>query len=327
VIAKNPQDVVAKNGRAEVLKAQGKLDDALRAYEDVIAKNPENIVARNGRAELLKAQGKLDDALRAYNEVIAKNPENIVARTGRAEVLKAQGKLDDALRAYDEVLAKNPQDVVAKNGRAEVLKAQGKLDDALRAYDDVIAKNPESIIARNGRASILLLSGKLQSKEIFAQLPSQVIQFSDWVLYHIGCIALITEGAYQSAVSKLRFGLENDQFPQDRPYFISALATALIFDKQFTEGLHLLESIQDTPDSAIATARNRILKAHALFEQKNREEGIRVLGHVSDNGYPMVGQAKAALEMRYLGNLAPADNLRLDAEIKDLEFRLLAMAA
>ncbi|HEY3568400.1 MAG TPA: tetratricopeptide repeat protein, partial [Thermoanaerobaculia bacterium] len=104
--------VEARNGRADVLKSQNRLDEALSAYESVIAEFPGDVVARNGRADVLKSQNRLDEALSAYKSVIAEFPGNVVARSGRAEVLKSQNRLDEALSAYESVIAEFPGDVV-----------------------------------------------------------------------------------------------------------------------------------------------------------------------------------------------------------------------
>lgn len=151
--------VVAKNTRAEILKAKRQFDDALAGFDEVISEDPENSFAKTGRAEVLKAQGRFDAALTAYSEVIRLHPENGVVRTGRAEVLKAQGQFDAALAAFDEVIDLHPKDVVAKNGRAEVLKAQGQFAAALSAYDEVIALHPEDVVAKAGRAEVLKAQG------------------------------------------------------------------------------------------------------------------------------------------------------------------------
>ncbi|MEK6303475.1 MAG: tetratricopeptide repeat protein [Acidobacteriota bacterium] len=165
VIAAFPQDVFAKTGRAEVLKAQGRLREAEAPFDEAIAAHPENVVAKNGRAETLKAQGRLEDAEAAFDEVIAAHPENIVAKNGRAEVLKAQGRFEDAEAAFDEVIAAYPENVFAKNGRAEVLKAQGRFEDAEAAFDEVIAAHPENVVAKTGRAEVLKAQGRLEDAE------------------------------------------------------------------------------------------------------------------------------------------------------------------
>jgi tetratricopeptide (TPR) repeat protein len=157
-----PYNPFARSGRAEVLKALGRLDEALLEYDAAVLEFPNEVVVRSGRAEVLKAQGKLDDALREYDNIIMGFRADVVTRNGRAEVLKAQGKLDDALREYDDIIMAFPGDVVARTGRAEVLKAQGRFDEALRAYDEIIADFVHEAVPRNGRAEVLKAQGKLE---------------------------------------------------------------------------------------------------------------------------------------------------------------------
>ena len=54
---------MAKCGRAEVLKAQGKLSESLVAFDKVIATHPEHVVAKNGRVTVLVLMGQWDAAL------------------------------------------------------------------------------------------------------------------------------------------------------------------------------------------------------------------------------------------------------------------------
>jgi tetratricopeptide (TPR) repeat protein len=163
VISQYPDDVVAKSGRAEVLKAQGQLTAALEAYEEAIREHPESAVAKTGRAEVLKAQGQFTAALAAFEEVIREYPDDIVAKTGRAEVLKAQGQLPAALEAYEAAIREHPEDAVAKNGRAEVLKAQGQFSAAVEAYEQAIREHPGYVAAKTGRAEALKAQGRFSA--------------------------------------------------------------------------------------------------------------------------------------------------------------------
>jgi tetratricopeptide (TPR) repeat protein len=164
-IAAHPENVVAKTGRAEVLKAQGRLSEAEAAFDEVIAAHPEDVVGKTGRAEVLKAQGRLEEAEAAFDEVIAAHPENVFAKTGRAEVLKAQGRLAEAEAAFDQVIAAHPKNVVGKTGRAEVLKAQGRLAEAEAAFDQAITAHPENVFAKTGRAEVLKAQGRFAEAE------------------------------------------------------------------------------------------------------------------------------------------------------------------
>jgi Flp pilus assembly protein TadD len=105
---------------------------------------------------VLKAMGRLDDALRSYEEVVRDHPENVVTKTGHAEVLKAMGRFDEALRAYEEVVREHPEDVVAKTGRAGILAALGKSREALRALPQGRPTTLDEWIGYHVRGMILL---------------------------------------------------------------------------------------------------------------------------------------------------------------------------
>jgi tetratricopeptide (TPR) repeat protein len=95
------------------------------------------VVARTGRAETLRALGRLDEALAAYDAAIAAFPRDVYARNGRAETLRALGRLDEALAAYDAAVAAFPLSLVARNGRAGILLDLEKPADVLRALASV----------------------------------------------------------------------------------------------------------------------------------------------------------------------------------------------
>jgi len=242
-IARHPENAVAKNGRAEVLKAQGRLDDALAAFDASIARHPEDAVAKTGRAEVLKAQGRLNDALAAFDEVIALHPEHVIAKTGRAEVLKAQGRLDEALAAFDRVIEMRPENVVAKTGRAELLKAQGQLIESLAAYDEIRTQYPNDEFARNGRSCVLATLGRYE--EALESLPiKQPIGLEDWIGFHIRGMVLMRVKRLDDAIKIFRRGVDENPFMVSRPFFQTALATALIQQEKYDVAKMLLREIE-----------------------------------------------------------------------------------
>jgi tetratricopeptide (TPR) repeat protein len=137
-----------------------RLDDALRAYQQAVAFGS-GVVAKTGRAEVLKAMSRLDEALAAYDEVLAEHPENVVARTGRAEVLKEYGRLDEALAAFDAVIAEHPENMVAKTGRSCVLVALHRYDDAIEHLPVGNPVTQGDWIGYHIRGMILLRQGKV----------------------------------------------------------------------------------------------------------------------------------------------------------------------
>ena len=157
-----PRDVVPRSGRAEVLKAMGRLEEALEEYDKAVQEFPRDVVPRNGRAEVLKAMGRLEEALEEYDKAVQEFPRDVVPRSGRAEVLKAMGRLEEALEEYDKAVQEFPREVVLHSGRAEVLKAMGRLEEALEEYDKAVQEFPRDVVPRNGRAEVLKAMGRLE---------------------------------------------------------------------------------------------------------------------------------------------------------------------
>ena len=149
-----PDDDVARNGLADVLKARGDLDAAEATYRDTIEHFPDNVVARAGLAGVLKAGGDLDAAEATYRDTIGHFPDNVVARNGLAEVLRARGDLDAAEATYRDTIEQFPDNVVARNGLAEVLRARGDLAAAEAAYCDALQRFPDDDYAQNGLAAV-----------------------------------------------------------------------------------------------------------------------------------------------------------------------------
>jgi tetratricopeptide (TPR) repeat protein len=157
-----PQNAFARTGRAEVLRELGRLEDALQAYELTAKDFPQDAVARNGRAEVLRDLGRLEDAHQAYEQAVKDFPQEVFARTGRAEVLRELGRLEEALQAYEQTANDFPQNAVARNGRAEVLRDLGRLEEALQAYGQAANDFPQNAVARTGRAEVLRDLGRLE---------------------------------------------------------------------------------------------------------------------------------------------------------------------
>jgi tetratricopeptide (TPR) repeat protein len=318
VIALHPEDVVAKTGRAEVLKAKGLLDDALAAYEEVIALHPEDVVAKNGGAEVLKTKGLLDDALAAYEKVIALHPENAIAKRGRAEVLKAKGLFDDALLAYEEVIALHPENAIAKNGRADVLKAKGLFHDALAAYEQVIALHPEDAIAKNGRGCMLAALGRFEEALTF--LPNRKpVNLQDWIGRHIRGMILLKAHRRNEAIQILNEGLQECPWPVQKEYFRAALVVAWLRGGDLTKAQKHLEDVK-LPQ--LQPAAN-VLRLHVFGAEGNLQSAN--IAYQSLEATPLhSNELTKELQRRFLLNEQPHHD---DEWISDHEVDLFLQAA
>jgi tetratricopeptide (TPR) repeat protein len=154
----------AANGRARILKAQTKLDEALNAFiciEKDFSQHSDVVFAWMGHAETLRDMWFFEDSLRVYQKTIELFPDSRPALCGRAAVLADMGRLTEALDGYQEAIRLFGSDLYALTGRAEIWKQMGRLEDALAAYDSIVVSHGQKSVPYCGRADVLKLLGEL----------------------------------------------------------------------------------------------------------------------------------------------------------------------
>ena len=111
------------------LKEQGKLEEAIEAYNKALAIKPDYAEAYNNMGNALKEQGKLEEAIEAYNKALAIKPDYAEAYNNMGVTLKEQGKLEEAIEAYNKALAIKPDYAEAWSNGAEALEKWNKLKE------------------------------------------------------------------------------------------------------------------------------------------------------------------------------------------------------
>src|SRR6185503_8709099 len=265
------------------------------AYEEAIREHPENVFAKNGRAEVLKALGQLPAALTAYEEAIREHPENVVAKTGRAEVLKALGQLPAALTAYEEIIKEHPENVVAKNGRAEVLKAQDQLPAALTAYEEVIKEHPENGVAKNGRSCVLAELNR--HEEALESLPKvDPVTIEEWIRYHIRGMILLRLGKISEAIGIFNHGLQNSPFVSTKDYFKSALALSWLRGRKYKEA----EEVLDAVSSPLLQPSANVIRIHVFGAQGNPERARQAYEKLEATPHLLADELTQELHHQYI---------------------------
>lgn len=120
---------------AGFLFAEGKFDQARKAFEDFLTKYPESALksqAAYGIAASLEA-GNKPEALAKYQDVVQKFPgENVapLANLARARLLETQGKPEEALKIYDEL-------------QGSKIPGDSFKTEAMDRREKLLAKNPQ----------------------------------------------------------------------------------------------------------------------------------------------------------------------------------------
>ena len=100
-------------------------------FEQALALAPDLAEAHNNLGNVLKDQGKLDEAAAQFEQAVALKPDLAEAHNNLGNILREQGKLDQALARFEQALALKPDLAEAHNNLGNALKQQGKFDEAL----------------------------------------------------------------------------------------------------------------------------------------------------------------------------------------------------
>ena len=90
---------------------------------------------------VLKDQGNLDEAVKAYNRAIDLKPNFAASYNNLGNALKDQGKLYQALETYDKAISLKSNYAEAYNNKGIALQDNGMLAGAVKAYKTAIEIN------------------------------------------------------------------------------------------------------------------------------------------------------------------------------------------
>lgn len=155
VLALAPDHANTQYNLAVVLKAQGKLDEAIAQYERTLIVKPDSAKAHNNLGIILAGRGRLDEAAAHYEKALAINPDYANAHYNLANILKDRNRLDEAAAHLGRAVAIQPGDAEAHNNLGIVLQELGRPGEAAAHYERAIALRADYAEARNNLGTAL----------------------------------------------------------------------------------------------------------------------------------------------------------------------------
>jgi predicted O-linked N-acetylglucosamine transferase (SPINDLY family) len=107
------------------------------------AEPPADATAHYQRANRLRDENRLEEALSSYDQAIALKLDYAYAYCNRGVVLERLDRWNEARESYDRALAFAPDDALAHYNRGTVLRKLGLLDEALASYTRAIELKPD----------------------------------------------------------------------------------------------------------------------------------------------------------------------------------------
>lgn len=176
-----PESLQALCARADALKAQQRLEEALAVHETAAAAYPDNAIAFHNLAASQGDCGRHADSAANARRAIALGLKAAETRLVLARALMNLGELDAAAEAYDLACSINPQIVDAQLERCQLIWMRtGDRAQALRALDRDLAARPGFGPLEYVRARALDYMGDLdgacaQMEALAAREPGQLV--------------------------------------------------------------------------------------------------------------------------------------------------------
>jgi tetratricopeptide (TPR) repeat protein len=141
--------------RALTLQRLGRMEAAIAAYDAVLKARPGEAKLHYMRAAALHVADRPMEALEGYGRALALKADYPEALAGRGVVLQEIGRLPEALAAYEAAVALNPDDAVSLYNRGNTLAALGRADEALASFREAVLRHPGYVEALYASALIL----------------------------------------------------------------------------------------------------------------------------------------------------------------------------
>ena len=159
VLKINPQLHEPKLIIAQVRRADGDNDGAMKMLSDVITQKPTQIEARLRRAEIYLDQAKYEEALADANEVIRLTNKNPYANFLRGYVYMQLKKLDTAIQELQFAATGMPKHLPAHYWLARCLLLKDRTREAIDELNVVVKIDPRFTVARLSLAAAHLQGG------------------------------------------------------------------------------------------------------------------------------------------------------------------------
>ena len=153
--AKNRGNKVNHHGvLAEQLFNQGKIEDAISAFQRAVKSDKSYVQGWFNLGVLYNQTGKGEEAVKSYKKAISIKPDYSEAYYSLGNALKEQNCIVEAISSYQKAIALKPDFLEAHINLGNIFKDQNCFDDAIICYRAALTINPNFAEAHNNLGNI-----------------------------------------------------------------------------------------------------------------------------------------------------------------------------
>ena len=157
-------------GQAYALDRQGRLAEAIAAYQNLLAAEPRNSDALHLLGVAMARSGRAAEGVRAISAAVELQPDNPSIQANLGNVLNELGRHAEAVDHFARALRLKPDMVAAAHAQGRTLLLLGRVDEALQALTTADRLAPGNSNIRSDLGVALQRRGR--SQEALSQLTS-----------------------------------------------------------------------------------------------------------------------------------------------------------
>jgi tetratricopeptide (TPR) repeat protein len=165
IIELNPDLAAAHSNLGNMLKDQGRYDEAEKEYRDAIQADPDDAAAHSNLGLLLNDQGRYDEAEKEYRDAIQADLDLAAAHYNLGVLLNNLERYDEAEKEYRDAIQADPDYAAAHSNLGVLLKDQGRSDEAEKEYRDAILADPDYAAAHANLGILFLATERPEEAE------------------------------------------------------------------------------------------------------------------------------------------------------------------
>ena len=150
------------NSLGLLYEQEGKLDQALEAYEKALRLNPDYADSHNNLGAMHLKAGEIEKAVRAFrkaHEIDGQAPQPLV-NLGNAYL--QMKRFQDAVSAFGKALRMQPDSAEVHHNLGYAYLESGRLDDALASFGNALRIQPQYASAQNNKGTVFLRKGQVR---------------------------------------------------------------------------------------------------------------------------------------------------------------------
>ena len=286
---RSPESFVTE---AQALFQEGKLPQAIEAYESAIKSSPQDPTIYIALARTQVFAGEAQDAQANAENAILLSPNNSMAHAVRAWALDFQGKNSEALDEIDQALELDPKNAIAHAYRVEILIDSGSFENIATAAEvsrTALALDPNALETRRARAYVLEVTANYEEAIQYYRSALEINKNLSLLHMELGRnlrFALV----YDQAIDE--FIIANTLAPQDPEpdYFISRTYATI---GEYEKALQYAETaVKDKPTEPRYRGNYGVMYYRNFFYTDAVQQlNLAVNGGRTEEGLPIKGMA------------------------------------